>query len=129
MKKDKIERFVKKFSLQITPSVQGGVVNEPLYLQKSRKLFSVSINRIKFATNCICVPSRISTMALSTYEPHALCGRSVDMTMKNANTAICFVLTLVNTKCASPAPCNPLIVCSEPSDGELPLKKEAIYVT
>jgi hypothetical protein len=51
------------------------------------------------------------------------------MTMKNANTAICFVLTLVNTKCASPAPCNPLIVCSEPSDGELPLKKEAIYVT
>ncbi len=63
MKKDKIEEFVKKLlksSLQITPSVQGGVVNEPLYLQKSRKLFSFSINCIKFATNCICVPSRIS---------------------------------------------------------------------
>jgi hypothetical protein len=49
--------------------------------------------------------------------------------MKNANTANCFVITLVNTKCASPALCNPLIVCSEPTDGESPLKEKAkIYI-
>ncbi len=52
------------------------------------------------------------------------------MRMKNASTAVCFVIGLVNTKCASPAPFNPLIVCSDPSDGEPPLEqRDTVYDT